>query len=324
MRLLLLAVGLAVVSARQVIRGQGSTGTFSNPVICGDFPDNDVSVGADGLFYYSASNMHFSPGAPILRSADLVNWELIGHSVPTLDFGEKKSNKTWYWIGCVDFNNSYVYTSSPTGKWKQSATIGKCYYDCGLLIDDDDKMYVVWGSHNISISQLSPDGLSEVKSQDVFTSPGTELMEGNRLYKKDGLYYVLNDYPQGLATYIWKSTTPWAPWTYKLLQAFTPAPVEDGITPHQGSLIKTSHGDWYFLSFTWAYPNGRMPVLAPITWGSDGYPILTLVNGSWGTTYPNPLPTVKTPSWTGSDTFRGDKLDVSWKWNHNPDKTNTV
>jgi beta-xylosidase len=28
--------------------------------------------------------MHFSPGAPILRSFDLVNWEYIGHSVPQL------------------------------------------------------------------------------------------------------------------------------------------------------------------------------------------------------------------------------------------------
>ncbi|OAF61649.1 hypothetical protein VC83_01822 [Pseudogymnoascus destructans] len=61
--------------------------TFTNPVVYEDFADNDVSKGPDGLFYFSASNMHFFPGAPILRSADLVNCEMIGHSVPTLNFG---------------------------------------------------------------------------------------------------------------------------------------------------------------------------------------------------------------------------------------------
>ena len=30
----------------------------------------------------AASTMHYSPGAPILRSFDLVNWEFAGHSAP--------------------------------------------------------------------------------------------------------------------------------------------------------------------------------------------------------------------------------------------------
>lgn len=30
--------------------------------------------------------MHFSPSAPILRSYNLVNWEYLSHSVPSLDF----------------------------------------------------------------------------------------------------------------------------------------------------------------------------------------------------------------------------------------------
>lgn len=62
-----------------------------------------------------------------------------------------------------------------------------------------------------------------------------------------------------------------------------------------------------------------MPVLAPITWGSDEFPILTTVDGRWGVSYPNPLPTQYVPSWIGTDTFRGPKLGVAWEWNHNPD-----
>ena len=45
---------------------------FTNPVLYEDFADNDIFLGPDNYFYYSASNMHYSPGAPILRSADLV------------------------------------------------------------------------------------------------------------------------------------------------------------------------------------------------------------------------------------------------------------
>jgi hypothetical protein len=47
--------------------------TFSNPIIYSDYSGNSVSVGPDGAFYFSASNVHYSPGAPILRSRGLIN-----------------------------------------------------------------------------------------------------------------------------------------------------------------------------------------------------------------------------------------------------------
>ena len=58
--------------------------TFSNPVFWEDLADADVFRVGD-TFYYSASTMHYSPGAPILRSYDLVHWEFVGHAVPSLD-----------------------------------------------------------------------------------------------------------------------------------------------------------------------------------------------------------------------------------------------
>lgn len=48
--------------------------TFSNPVHWQDLADLEV-IRVDDAFYYTASTMHYSPGAPILRSYDLVNWE---------------------------------------------------------------------------------------------------------------------------------------------------------------------------------------------------------------------------------------------------------
>lgn len=50
--------------------------TFKNPVLWQDTADIDIfRVGK--TYYYSASTMAYSPGAPILKSSDLVNWEYV-------------------------------------------------------------------------------------------------------------------------------------------------------------------------------------------------------------------------------------------------------
>ncbi|RDL33228.1 Uncharacterized protein BP5553_08667 [Venustampulla echinocandica] len=321
------------------------SGNFTNPVLYEDFADNDIFLGPDGAYYFSASNMHFSPGAPILKSYDLVNWKFIGHSVPTLAFGDsynmdgdvayrrgtwastmryRASTGLWYWYGCIDFWNSYVYTAPEvTGPWTQAAVFyATCFYDCGLLIDDDDTMYIVYGSNDVSIAQLASDGLSIAKTQKVFsTPPQFSGIEGNRMYKRNGIYYVLDDAPSDSATLIWQSGSVFGNWTEKTMIKNVASPNNLGGTPDQGSLIETPAGEWYFMSFSWVYPLGRVPVLAPITWGTDNFPIFDTVNGAWGDSYPNPLPTHKMPSWTGTDTFPGTTLSVDWEWNHNPDTT---
>ncbi|KAH7354877.1 glycosyl hydrolase family 43 protein [Rhexocercosporidium sp. MPI-PUGE-AT-0058] len=319
--------------------------TFKNPVIFEDFADNDIFLGPDGSFYYSASNFHFSPGAPILQSWDLVNWQLIGHSVPTLDFGTNyymENNLTaynggtwastmrynpttnkWYWVGCVNFYSTYVYTSpSVTGPWTKSANFQPCFYDCGMLVDDDGTMYVAWGGSNVNVAQLAPDGLSIVNTQHVFSfPPECTAIEGNRMYKRNGLYYILNDCPGEGITQMWKASSPFGPYTMKTLLNRVPSPIPGTGTPVQGSLIQTAAGSWYFMTFAWDFPLGRVPLLAPITWGSDGFPVLQTVNGAWNESYPYPLPPHPTPPWIGGDGFWGNSLASAWEWNHNPDTT---
>jgi beta-xylosidase len=76
------------------------------------------------------------------------------------------------------------------------------------------------------------------------------------------------------------------------------------------------------MSFTDAYPGGRVPTLAPITWNAD-WPVLQTVNGRWGATYPKPnIDTTRTVQpMIGADTFTGTTLGPQWEWNHNPDPT---
>jgi beta-xylosidase len=313
-------------------------------VLWQDLADIDI-FRVDDTYYYSASTMHYSPGAPILRSYDLVNWEHAGHSVPRLDFGSKydmngargyvrgiwasflgyrKSNSTFYWGGCIDFSKTYIYTArSVEGPWTRHTTLDYCYFDAGLLVDDNDKMYVAYGNTTISVAELSADGRTQVRSQQVFSTPSSVgTLEGARFYKINGNYYIFLTRPAN-GQYILKSTNgPFGPYTLRQVLLDLPGPISGGGVPHQGGLVQTQNGAWYYLGFIDAYPGGRVPALAPVTWTSDGWPVLQTVNGRWGATYPYPnVPRpprqVKAP--VGTDTFAGTTLGPEWEWNHNPD-----
>lgn len=49
-------------------------GTFSNPLMFGDYPDNDI-IRVGDTYYMSSTSMHLFPACPIMSSKDLVNWK---------------------------------------------------------------------------------------------------------------------------------------------------------------------------------------------------------------------------------------------------------
>ncbi|MFF5965175.1 glycoside hydrolase 43 family protein [Streptomyces collinus] len=324
--------------------GLRAAAQYTNPVIWQDFADIDI-IRVGDTYYYSASTMHYSPGAPILRSYDLVNWEFAGHSVPVLDFGSKydlngargyvrgiwasslnyrPSNRTFYWLGQIDFAKTYIYTArSVEGPWSRLTAIDNAYYDAGLLVDTDDTLYVAYGNTTISVAQLSADGRTQVRAQQVFSTPSSVgTLEGARFYKINGNYYIFLTRPAN-GQYILRSTSgPFGPYTMRQVLLDLGGPVSGGGVPHQGGLVQTQGGAWYYMAFVDAYPGGRVPVLAPITWTPDGWPVVQLVGGRWGTSYPSPVvpapPRQVTPL-TGVDTFDGTALKPKWEWNHNPD-----
>jgi beta-xylosidase len=340
---LLLACILAV---NGLLRAQAPTPLspeFQNPVLWEDLADLDILRVGD-TFYYSASNMHYSPGAPVLSSKDLVHWKYAGHSVPVLDFspaydlnggnayvkgtwasflGYRKSEKTFYWGGCIEFKKTYLYTATAVeGPWKRHAVLDQCYYDAGLLVDDDDTMYVSYGAKTLHVAQLSADGTNQVKSQAVFTAPaGVDYIEGSRFYKINGNYYIFTTRPPD-SEYVLKSATgPFGPYTLQKLVLDSKPPISGAGSPHQGGIVQTQKGDWYYMAFVDAYPNGRVPVLAPLKWDADGWPSLDLTGNAWPKTLPYPLPPQGKFLSTGTERFRGAALGPQWEWNHNPDNT---
>lgn len=168
---------------------------FRNPVIWEDLPDPEV-IRVQNVYYMSASSFAYSPGAPVLQSHDLVNWEYIGHSVPELAFGERfylngqhagayvkgvwastlryrESNSTFYWFGAIQgTEKTFIFTAQdPRHTWALLGSIDKFYYDLGLFIDEDDSLYLAYGTKTISVAQLSSDGTKEVTNQVSVLNP---------------------------------------------------------------------------------------------------------------------------------------------------------
>ncbi|GAA0529567.1 beta-xylosidase [Rhizomicrobium palustre] len=337
-------LGCVVFSTGAALAQSDAPATFHNPILWEDLADVDI-IRVGDTYYYSASNMHYSPGAPLLRSKDLVNWEYIGHSVPSLDFGPqynmeggtayvggtwasflgyRQSNKTFYWGGCVNFKHTYIYTAQVAeGPWKKSGEIDNCYYDAGLLIDDDDTMYVAYGNTTLKVAQLSPDGTKEVRSETVFQTPkDIRVLEGSRFYKVNGNYYIFPTRPAN-GQYVLRSTKgPFGPYEIRNVVLDEKSPVAGAGAPHQGGMVQTPEGKWYYMAFTDAYPGGRIPVLAPVTW-KDGWPEVDLkADNQWGESYPMPFPgTVQRDRGGFSDRFAAKELGPEWEWNHNPDNT---
>jgi beta-xylosidase len=313
--------------------------TYTNPILWEDLADIDIFRVGDE-YYYSASTMAFSPGAPILKSGDLVNWEYIGHSVPRLEFNDpeayslengkqayvrgiwassmryRESDDTWYWIGCIGFNKTYIYTAAdPTDEWSLASTIDTCYYDCGLLFDDNDDIYVAYGNTNLSVARLNND-LTEKDTTPVFNA--TFYLEGSRMYQINGTYYILLTQPADWEWILKSSDGPFGPYELEIFANRTAPPSPKGGYPHQGGIVDTPEGDWYYLAFMDAYPGGRVPVLSPFTWNATGWPKLPS-NNSFAVPNTYPVPPVPVSPYNRSQFFEGPSLGPQWEWNHNPD-----
>lgn len=54
-----------------------------NPILWADMPDIAI-IRVGDAYYMSSTTMHMSPGLPIMKSTDLVNWRLVSYAYNTL------------------------------------------------------------------------------------------------------------------------------------------------------------------------------------------------------------------------------------------------
>ena len=178
-------------SYKMVWSADKGNGTYVNPVINGDFPDIDVARKGDTYYMVSTTMYHF-PGATILKSKDLVNWEYCANPLKQIldnDAYSLMNGKHHYsqgmWASSLTYHDGkfYLYfpcstwsedsqsilltAEDPEGEWKLTR-LPEAYHDPGWLFDDgengDGYLYVACGINDIYVNKFNAKTLKKISS----------------------------------------------------------------------------------------------------------------------------------------------------------------
>ena len=335
----------AVIMLLMTLPSKAQTGL--NPVIFADVPDMAM-IRVGNTYYMSSTTMHMSPGLPIMKSNDLVNWQMVSYAYDTLatvDALTLTNGKSTYgrgsWASSFRYHKgtyyvttfaqttgkTYIYTTKniEKGPWKV-ATFKPSYHDHTLFFDDDGRNYLIYGAGKLKIVELNAEvtGLKEGTTEQTLienasTPSGTGgglPAEGSQLFKVNGKYYLFNiSWPRGgmRTVIIHRTDKITGPWEGRV------ALQDLGVA--QGGLIDTPDGKWFAYLFRDFGGVGRIPYLVSVKW-EDGWPVLG-ENGKVPETLDLPANKSLIPGIVASDDFTRKKADASlplvWQWNHNPD-----
>lgn len=319
--------------------------SIHNPVIYADVPDLSM-IRVGDTYYMSSTTMHMSPGVPIMKSKDLLNWKLVSYAYNVLDDVDElnlNNGKNAYgsgsWASSIRYHNKTYYVSTfsgTTGKtyvystrdiekgpWKK-ISFKPSLHDHSLFFDDDGRVYMVYGGGKIRIVELNADlsgikaGTKEqviIENASLPAGANTGLpAEGSQLFKVNGKYYLFNiSWPGGgmRTVIIHRADKITGPYEGRV------ALQDKGVA--QGGLISTPQGEWFAYLFRDYGAVGRIPYLVPVKW-ENGWPVLGIAGkvpeamDSFGS---------KSPVFgiVASDEFNRTKNDLplEWQWNHNPD-----
>jgi beta-xylosidase len=317
-----------------------------NPVIFADVPDMSM-IRVGDTYYMSSTTMHMSPGVPIMKSKDLINWQIVSYAYDILGdvddlnlINGKNSYGRGSWASCIRYHDGTFYVSTfsqTTGKtyifstkniekglWKTSS-FSPSYHDNTLFFDDDGRVYLITGNKKLTLVELNTDlsgvktgGVNQVIIENSSAPSGNDsgLGEGSQLFKVNGKYYLFNiTWPKGgmRTVVIHRADKITGPWEGRL------ALQDKGVA--QGGLIDTPDGKWFAYLFRDFGSVGRIPYLVPAKW-EDGWPVLG-VDGKVPDKLDLPASKGLNPGIVASDEFNRHKgepaLPLVWQWNHNPD-----
>lgn len=339
-----LIVSLLLIFFSTLVKAQSQSAI--NPIIHADVPDVSM-IRVGDTYYMSSTTMHMSPGVPIMKSWDLVNWELVGYAYDTLadiDATNLENGQNMYgrgsWASSLRYVDGTYYLST------FSATAGKTFifttkdienepwvrhsfepslHDNTIFFDDDGKIYLIWGGGELKIAEVKSDlsglkvGTERVLIENAHAPIKNPIMlpaEGSQLFKVNGKYYLFNiAWPQGgmRTVIIHRANKITGPWEGRVVLQ------DKGVA--QGGLIDTPNGKWFSFLFRDYGAVGRIPYLVPVQW-ENGWPVLG-VDGK----VPEKLDLSSNrgliPGIVASDDFERKKgepdLPLVWQWNHNPD-----
>ena len=341
--LLLLLTGVwAAFAQGRLGWGDQGNGTYKNPVLNADYSDPDV-IRVGDKYYMVASDFHYI-GMQVLQSDDMVNWRLASQVYARFDLSGWDANNHYAggsWAPSIRWRDGrfYIYfctpeeglfmttADSPEGPWAPLHCVKAVekWEDPCPLFDDDGKVYLGRSRHGagpIIVHRMSDDGRELLDDGvTVYTGP---VAEGTKWMKRNGYYYLV--IPEGGVGEGWqtvlRSKNVYGPYEKRVV-------LEQGSTvvngPHQGALVDTPDGEWWFYHFQSTPVLGRVVHLQPARWHDDwplmgvdidgngvGEPVAVWTKPATGVEASPSLPDT-------SDDFSSRQLGLQWQWCHNPD-----
>lgn len=328
-------------------------GRYRNPILHADYSDPDA-IRVGDTYYMVPSSFANAPGLPLLVSKDMVNWELQGQALPQLVPGAQftaPQHGKGVWAPCLRYHDGkfwifypdpdqgvYVITAKDfKGPWSAPHLLlpGKGIIDPSPLWDEDGKAYLIhaWarsraGFNNVlTLRRMDPGGRSLLDSEgkvviDGDKLPGYRTLEGPKLYKANGWYYVFapaGGVEQGWQS-VFRSRSIEGPYESRIVMHQGDTPING---PHQGAWVTTPQGTDWFFHFQDKRAYGRVVHLQPMRW-EDGWPLIGEPSGTPGTGQPvlehaKPVPgsfARQVPA--VGDEFDGKALGPQWQWAANP------
>ncbi len=281
--------------------------TYSNPVIPGFHPDPSVCrVGEE--YFLVTSSFTYSPGVPVFRSRNLVEWTQIGNVLerpaqldlsgttgsaslgiyaPTIRHHDGRFWTITTCVGSTGLNSFFVTSTDPAGPWSDPIAVAVQGIDPDLAWDGEGRCWVHFSSvAGVARCRIDPSTGDVVEGPEpTWSGTGLQFPEAPHLLERDGTWYLLiaeGGTERGHAVSVARSASPEGPWegcpsNPILSHRSTGSPIQN--TGH-ADLVEATDGTWWMVLLG-VRPKGISPrfhvlgretFLTAVEW-VDGWPV---------------------------------------------------
>ncbi len=322
---------------------------YRNPVLFADYSDPDVIRFGD-WFYMTASSFQYTPGLPILRSSNLVDWELVTYALPEIPIQRYEipqvscgvwapairihNGLVWIFYGMPDEGIYAISAKTPEGPWSAPSLIRKAkgFIDPCPFWDNEGNGWIIHAYAKSRIGFKSVLGCfqfmdkgKEVQGVDSLIFDGSQTqptIEGPKVYQRTDYIYIFA--PAGGVATGWqtvlRSTSIHGPFEERIVLAQGDSSVNG---PHQGAWVTDAVGNDWFVHFQDRGAYGRIVHVQPLHWLEDDWPVIgEVANGATCgipvSEYPMPTASVESSFQEESDTDDFSVMNLQWQWAANP------
>ncbi|MBO5712277.1 MAG: family 43 glycosylhydrolase, partial [Acholeplasmatales bacterium] len=317
---------------------------YTNPIIFGDYSDPDV-IRYKNTYYMVASSFNHTPGVPVLKSKNLVDWKLINYVFDEIPF--KRFHDVCHgdgaWAPSIRYHNGLFYAIIPfpdegiyisstndieNGNWSKPWCLieGKGIIDpCPIWYKDKCYLAVAFAKSRVGFNsvlglyEVSPDLKENISGDYTIIYDGhnnNPTIEGPKFYHLNDYFYIMA--PAGSVKTGWqtclRSKNVYGPYESKIVMCQNDSKING---PHQGALIDINKNEYAFIHFQDMDVYGRIVHLQPVRWIND-WPICgsvkdELLAGTPVDEHDYLIDKKSSYKLDLSDDFKEDKLSLMWQ-----------